>query len=519
MKTFKKLRLLFITGCIAISSQAQNVLISTDFSPNEPSIMMNPLNTDILVAGANLNNYYYSSDGGLTWDTNTLTSVAYGVWGDPVIDVDTFGNFYFFHLSNPPSGSWIDRIVCQKSTDNGQTWNDGTFTGLNGTKDQDKQWSIIDRTNNNIYLTWTQFDSYGSPDPNDKTNILFSKSTDGGDSWSVPVKVNIVDGNCIDSDNTVEGAVPAIGPNGEIYTAWAGPNGLVFSKSLDQGDTWLGAEIAIDPMPGGWDYSIPGISRANGLPVTKCDLSGGPNHGTLYVNWSDQRNGSSDTDIWLSKSTDNGDTWSSPIRVNDDAPGKQQFFTWMDIDQTNGNLFFVFYDRRNYNDTNTDVYLAYSTDGGNTFVNQKISESPFVPNSGVFFGDYTNITAHNNIVRPIWARLHGGQISIWTDVTPFEILSSEDFGLQDTNKVIQYPNPASNISYVSFKLHELSQVSLRLYDQQGREVYTIIENEKKGYGKYIIPINLDELNLKNGTYLCNLSVNGISETLKMIVIK
>ena len=204
-----------------------------------------------------------------------------------------------------------------------------------------------------------------------------------------------MDGNCIDEDDTVEGAVPALGPNGEIYVSWAGPDGLVFSKSLDDGVTWLSEEISINPMPTGWDYSIPGINRANGLPITKCDLSGGPNHGTIYVNWSDQRNGSNDTDIWLAKSVDGGETWSDEIRVNDDDPGKQQFFTWMDLDQTNGNLHFVFYDRRNYTDNNTDVYLAYSTDGGDTFVNQQISEVPFVPSPGVFFGDYTNITVHN----------------------------------------------------------------------------------------------------------------------------
>lgn len=492
-------------------------MISNVNSPNETAIIMNPLNTDILVAGANLNNYYYSSDGGLTWDYDFLTS-SYGVWGDPVVDVDQDGNFYFFHLSNPPSGNWIDRIVCQKSTDNGETWSDGTYTGLNGSKAQDKHWSVVDRTNGNIYLTWTQFDDYGDPSSSCKTQIRFSKSTDGGETWTAAIKINEVDGNCIDSDDTVEGAVPAVGPNGEIFVAWAGPNGIVFNRSTNEGDTWLSQEIAIDPMPGGWDINIPGINRSNGFPITKCDLSGGPNHGTIYVNWSDQRNGTNDTDIWLSKSTDSGNTWSTPVRVNDDAPGKHQFFTWMDIDQTNGNLHFIFYDRRDYSDNNTDVYLAYSLDGGETFINRKISESPFVPSSGVFFGDYSNITAHNNIVRPIWVRLHSGQLSVWTDVTPFEILSSDDFEPLNREGVVQFPNPATNISYVSFKLHELSNVSLIIYDDQGREIHTIIDNEEKNYGKYIVPIALDELQLMTGTYMCKLIVNGESKTLKMIVI-
>ena len=245
MKNFKLLSVLLILSFFTTNLWSQNVMISNSSSPNEPSIKMNPLNTDILVGGANLNNYYYSTDGGYNWETGTLTSAAYGVWGDPVIDVDPDGNFYFFHLSNPSNGNWIDRIVCQKSTDNGETWSDGTFTGLNGTKAQDKQWTIIDRNTGVIYMTWTQFDIYGSSSSTCKSKIMFSKSIDGGDTWTAAISINIVDGNCVDEDDTVEGAVPALGPNGEVYVSWAGPNGIVFSKSVDDGDTWLTEEIEV----------------------------------------------------------------------------------------------------------------------------------------------------------------------------------------------------------------------------------------------------------------------------------
>jgi hypothetical protein len=94
--------------------------------------------------------------------------------------------------------------------DNGLTWNDGSFTGLNGTKAQDKQWSIIDRNSSVIYMTWTQFDDYGSGIPDDKSVIMFSKSADAGVSWSAAQKINIVDGNFIDKDDTVEGATPTL---------------------------------------------------------------------------------------------------------------------------------------------------------------------------------------------------------------------------------------------------------------------------------------------------------------------
>src|SRR5690606_12984405 len=114
--------------------------------------------------------------------------------------------------------------------------------------------------------------------------------------------INSVSGDCADDDDTVEGAVPAVAPNGDVYITWMGPNGLVYNKSMDGGNTWLSEEQKIHDIPGGWSYGISGIYRANGFPIIKIDRSGGKNHGTIYINWSDQRNGEHDTDIWLTKS-------------------------------------------------------------------------------------------------------------------------------------------------------------------------------------------------------------------------
>lgn len=491
-------------------AQHPNVLVSNSFSPNEPSICINPKNTQELVAGANLNNVYYSHDGGETW-TQAPVSCPWGIWGDPVIGVDTTGHFFYLHLSNPPSGSWIDRIIAQKSTDGGMTWNDGSYMGLNGGKEQDKHWIAVDRQTNALYVTWTQFDNYGSASPADSSVILFSKSLDAGATWSPAQRINLLGGDCVDEDDTAEGAVPCIGPNGEVFVAWSNRSKLWFDRSTDGGATWLQNDIFISDQPGGWDYAIPGIYRANGLPVTACDLSNGPHHGTVYVNWSDQRNGLNDTDVWLAKSTDGGNTWSAPVRVNDDPAGKQQFFTWMTIDQTNGWLWFVFYDRRNYPDENTDVFMAVSTDGGETFKNFKVSESPFVPVSDFFFGDYTNLAAHNGVVRPIWARLHNGDLSIWSAlVQPDSVISGTNEWTESplTEMGNPYPNPASSETGISFKLRKRSLVSLTISDMQGRELARPIDNEWRDYGIYLEKIDLSGLGLPAGSYHLLLQVDG-----------
>ena len=471
-----------------------------------------------MVAGANNDTYYFSSDGGFTWGEGTLTT-PYGVWGDPVVIVDTNGSFYFLHLSLVNWNQWLDRIVCQKSTDGGMTWDDGAYMGLNSPKQQDKEWAVVDRTNNNIYSSWTQFDNYGSTLPSDSSVILFSRSTDAGATWSGAIRINVKAGDCEDMDNTVEGAVPAVGPDGEIFISWAGPLGLVFTKSTDGGLTWPSTNKIICDMPGGWDFGIPGIFRANGLPVTCCDLSNGPYRGTIYINWSDQRNGSDDTDIWIVKSTDGGETWSSPKRVNNDPAGRQQFFTWMTIDPVTGFLYTVFYDRREHTGVLTDVYMAVSRDGGETFDNFKVSESPFTPNSSIFFGDYTNISAVNNIVRPIWTRLDNGSLSIITAIVDslYVGISPEKQGSVPFSLEQNFPNPARNYTYFSYKIHQQTRVTLKVFDLYGKEVACLREGESMVPGKYVEKLDTKSNGLTPGFYYFSLVSGEQSVKRKMIV--
>lgn len=505
----------FVLG-LSLLAQHQNIVIGNQNDPNEPSIIINPKNADVMLAGSNLDSYYISTDGGYSWTSARLESSAFGVWGDPCMLIDTVGSFYFFHLSNPPGPAWIDRIVCQKSYNQGATWNTGTGIGLNGEKAQDKEWGIVDPVNNRMYLTWTQFDNYGSALPNDSSIILFSSSLNQGATWTTPVRLNKLAGDCIDSDNTVEGAVPAIGPDGEIYVAWAGPAGLMFDKSMDGGNSWLDNDIYVADIPGGWDYNIPGIYRANGLPVTCCDLSQGDHRGTIYINWSDQRNGTDDTDVWLVTSTDGGATWSQPKRVNDDAPGKQQFFTWMTVDQSTGRLWFVFYDRRNYSDNSTDVYMAFSDDGGVSFANFKVSESPFIPTELVFFGDYTNVSAVNNVVRPIWTRLHNGNLSVLTAIVdPLIVGTGPMVPLAEESEV--YPNPGQHDIYFGYKLNEAACIHLEMVDMQGRKCALLIDNVYQQAGKYRQKIDCNALGLKPGIYMLQLS-NGKNTRLQKVVI-
>ncbi len=513
------LLLLFFGITDRMLAQHQNVLIDASGNPEEPSIYMNPKNTNQLVAGANINKIYYSNDAGKTWTKGKLES-TYGVWGDPVILCDTAGAFYFFHLSyGKGTEGWLDRIVCQKMEDfAGKTWTDGSYLGNTFLKDHDKEWVINDTRNNVIYTTWTVFDKYDSKKSSDSSHIYFSKSSDNGLTWSDQLRINQIGGDCIDSDNTAEGAVPAVGPNGEVYVAWSNQNKIWFDRSYDAGKTWLDKDLVVADQVGGWDIVIPGINRCNGLPITVCDLSKSKYNGTIYVNWTDQKYGVDDTDVWLTKSTDQGTTWSDPIRVNDDGPGKHQFFTWMSIDQSTGYLYFVYYDRRRFSDNRTDVYMAVSKDGGATFSNFRISESPFIPDANVFFGDYNNLAVHNGVVRPIWTRMDNGTTSVWTAVVDLTKVSSEDALSGDDCEDAQfYPNPATNVVYYSYKIRKKTDVKVELIGENGQVLHTLVDNIVQEPNMYVLELPIDKFGLKNGLHFVKLTENGIVKIKKLVI--
>src|SRR6266480_717542 len=311
----------------SLTTLAQQVVRVTDadaVNPAEVSIAINPKNLDNIVAASfqtgrpprpHAGSYnYVSMDGGKTWKTTPVENPKGLTQGDDAVYLGADGSAYHAHLSfvgirvaKPPRAE--SGILVESSKDEGLSWN-GSVPAINHinsvTPFEDKPGIVVDNAaesphKGNVYLAWTRFDVYGISDPECHSQIYFSRSTDGGTTFSMPFRISDTGGDCRDSDNTVEGAVPAVGPKGEVYVVWAGPLGLVFKKSLDGGLT-LSKDKVMGLIPGGWDYSVEGLDRANGMPVTGVDLSNGPNKGMLYVNWIDARNG--DPDVFVASSRD-----------------------------------------------------------------------------------------------------------------------------------------------------------------------------------------------------------------------
>ena len=404
---------------LCMFGQFKNVKVDEGASGNpcEPSITINKKNPLNIVVAASPDNVYYTVDGGDTWQMQKFTSSA-GVSGDAVIVSDDKGNFFSFHTAGTSAAQNqiqnADQILCHISKDGGKTWEEGVSIGLSAGKTQSKPWATAD-SKGNIWLTWTQYDSYKSDDENCLTTVLLS-STSNGKKWSKPLQISQTPGNCKDDDDSAVGATPAIGVDGKAFVAWANQSKIFLDRSFNGGGLWLTNDIAVEKQPGGWNMKVPGLDRCNGMPQLMIDQSKTIYQGSLYIVWADQRNGEANTDVWFMRSTNFGDNWSTPVKIGEDKNKTHQFMPGMTIDPATGFLYIVYYDRDEYEDNQTDVCLAYSTDGGITFKSKKISDSPFTPDEKTAFGDYINISAYKGMITPVWTRMDEGKTSIWTSI-------------------------------------------------------------------------------------------------------
>ena len=145
---------------------------------------------------------------------------------------------------------------------------------------------------------------------------------------------------------------------GDIYVAWEdGRNGetgnrdIFFSRSTDGGTTWS-ADARINRDPYGFS-----VNQHSPAMVYDSVLD------TIYVAWHDDRGG--DYDIWFARSTDGGNTWTEPASnpISDDASASVQTNPSLAVDES-GTLYVVWQDRRHGND---DIYFAASADSGDTW--------------------------------------------------------------------------------------------------------------------------------------------------------
>ena len=255
---------------------------------NEPSIAFFKNQSEVGIIGVNTSWVFLTNDPFMNSWTPVVVNPPQGFYGDPVFKISNQGVVYLAHLAKNKSGVWpkfFDRIVFERSEDSGKTFT-STDVGFHEGKMQDKPWFSMDEWQGskgygNVYLSWTEFDDYGSKESKDSSRIWFVRSVDGGRNFETPVVISDVSGDAQDDDGTAEGANVAISPDGVLHAVWSRNDTIWYDCSRDRGKTW-GKDQFVARQIGGWNHSgVRSTMRVNGMPVIQSDA-----FGNIYVAYS-----------------------------------------------------------------------------------------------------------------------------------------------------------------------------------------------------------------------------------------
>jgi hypothetical protein len=426
------------------SAQVPNINVSARSGNDaEDSIAVNPTDPSNIVAMATLPGPTVglfegvSFDGGLTWTRRIIgdgSDQLGAICCDQQLAWDPFGNLWMVYLFSGGNG----HVPVAVSTDGGLTFR--------------KVAEIVPIKPTGVPAP---------PNPGSKGNGLANKGIASADQPSISAGAHSVwVGYTVYPSTVVQASgttVTDLGKFGDfsrpqsVHTAFGrgnfgdtavGPSGQVMVVYQDQTNGQGGARIytAVDAdglgpagfstprflartRVGGFDYLPVQPDRSVDAEANLAwDRSGGPHSGRVYVIWTQEvKNESNDMDIMLQSSDDNGSTWSSATRLNDDSGGNSQVNPAIAVDQATGFVAASWYDARNDlgnggpGDTDgipnddVQVWATYSTNSGASFVsNFPVSQgtsnsSQAVTGSGFNLGDYTHAAFQSGNFYPAWS--------------------------------------------------------------------------------------------------------------------
>ena len=474
----------------------ENIRVNQDCSLRrqaESVIAIDPTDLDNLIAGQNDSRlgfnkcgYAFSFDGGKTWGDMVPPfyqfinddGTTFDACSDPTATFDADGNAYvggvLFMIAYADSAF----VVAKSNTDIGgafyhtpaqlsfQEYRDVPLGVVANDNDpnifNDKEFIVADASNtspkkNNVYATWTRFDTSGCSTTGNPCHspIYFSQSTDGGASWSTGIEISganaalctVASGetnaNACDQD---QGSHPIVGADGTIYVAFGngntpnlGENQHLMVKCPSTADcsnaagwiapTKIGDDIGKQPVgpvaatacPGGRQCLPPNGYRIDDFVWGSISVDNG---GTLYAAWADFRNGEAnchpngpaatavppcDNDVFYAYSTDGGATWSSTVNITPASKfGKNaQWMPWSAVSPDGKQYYVAYYDRS---------YGNCETDGCNDItlatIEKAATASPKFTYTRITTSSMPNLVVANN---PIEAGFLGDYMWVATD--------------------------------------------------------------------------------------------------------
>jgi hypothetical protein len=408
----------------SLAGYGQNIVATYNTSANQPLIQISP--GVLQFVHRFLSGFSTSHDGGQTWTSGFLPPVAGSLFtfGDPSVDVDRYGNFYFAGLGANASNQFT--IQANRSTDGGTTWGDAVVVQQDA--GGDKEWLAVGRdpligSRDNVYVTWTSFQMTGA-------QLRFGRSFDGGVTWQTKtIFAPPTNPNPNMPQNSLQFSTPTVDPNtGRLYVPFiqfsnTDTDFIRVLQSDDAGDTFRFVQ-----------FNVPGALVPDGVPIVqsgelidmgsggiRLGIHAGPalagrfglrqfvqvsrlitqpafaaRNGLLWLAWSNSTSPTfgdpaGHSNMLLIRSSNGGATWSGPVQVNPTvASDVHHVMGALMLDTDPRSVHIAYYTQ--HADETVDVDLSSSLDGGVSFP----------------AGRTVRLTSTNFVLPPTVVRLGGG---------------------------------------------------------------------------------------------------------------
>jgi hypothetical protein len=375
-----------------VDANGNNILSD---AANEPSIAVDPTDGNKMMIGWRQFNsitsdfrqagWGYTTDAGVTW---TFPGVLQNniFRSDPVTKSDETGNFFYLSLQSTQQESFFCDDLW-RSTNGGQSFTEQSpdEAGHGG----DKEWFTIDTNvggmgHGFVYQFWTGFFACDFGE--------FNRSTDSGATWMSPINI----------PNSPQTGAMDVDTNGNLFLAGEGSTFYCERSSNAQNGGQTPTFDQVTQVNMGGDLLQGGVNGIGlcGQTFVAVDRSGGPTNNNVYMVASVLPTGASNgTDVMFARSTDDGQTFSAPQRINDDPinHNKWHIFGTLSV-APNGRIDIVWLDSRNAaNNTDMQLFYSFSTDGGVTWAPNIAVSNSFNPQAGYpnnqKIGDYITIVS------------------------------------------------------------------------------------------------------------------------------